>query len=51
MGINILDAGLGVALVYFLLPVGALEAYIGIIYFNEALNLCLSLLRLRRAVK
>lgn len=50
MGINILDAGLGVLLVYTLLPVGALEAYIGIIYFNELLNLTLSAARLRRAV-
>ena len=50
MGINILDAGLGVLLVYTLLPVGALEAYIGIIYFNELLNLILSAARLRRAV-
>ena len=50
MGINILDAGLGVLLVYTLLPVGALDAYIGIIYFNELLNLTLSCARLRRAV-
>ena len=50
MGINILDAGLGVLLVYFLLPIGALEAYIGIIYFNELLNLTLSATRLRKAV-
>lgn len=51
MGINILDAGLGVLLVYTLLPIGALDAYIGIIYFNELLNLALSAVRLRRAVK
>lgn len=51
MGINILDAGLGVLLVYFLLPIGALPAYMGIIYFNELLNLTLSVLRLRRAVR
>lgn len=51
MGINILDAGLGVLLVYTLLPIGALDAYIGIIYFNELLNLALSTARLRRAVK
>ena len=50
MGINILDAALGVLLVYFLLPVGALSAYIGIIYFNELLNLTLSAARLRKAV-
>ena len=51
MGINILDAGLGVLLVYTLRPIGALDAYIGIIYFNELLNLALSAARLRRAVK
>lgn len=51
MAINILDAGLGVVLVYTLLPIGALDAYIGIIYFNELLNLALSAARLRRAVK
>lgn len=51
MGINILDAGLGVLLVYTLLPIGALDAYIGIIYFNELLNLTLSVSRLRRAVR
>ncbi len=51
MGINILDAGLGVLLVYLLLPIGALKAYIGIIYFNELLNLTLSVARLRRAVR
>ena len=51
MGINILDAGLGVLLVYTLLPIGALDASIGIIYFNELLNLALSAARLRRAVK
>lgn len=47
MGINILDALLGVILVWTLLPRGALTAYIGIIYFNECLNFALSVLRLR----
>ena len=51
MGINILDAGMGVLLVWQLLPVGALRAYIGIIYFNELLNFTLSVLRLRRALR
>ncbi len=46
MGINILDALLGVILVYSLLPIGALKAYIGIIYFNECLNFVLSMIRL-----
>lgn len=51
MGINILDAALGVLLVWQLLPIGALTAYMGIIYFNECLNFTLSISRLRRAVK
>lgn len=51
MGINLLDAGLGALLVYLLLPAGALTAYIGIIYFNELLNLTLSAARLRSAIK
>lgn len=46
MGINILDALLGVILVWTMLPRGALTAYIGIIYFNECLNFALSALRL-----
>ena len=50
MAINILDAALGVLLVWYLLPIGALTAYICIIYFNETLNFVLSLLRLRRAL-
>lgn len=47
MGINILDALLGVILVWTLLPKAALSAYIGIIYFNECLNFTLSAVRLR----
>ena len=50
MGINILDALLGVILVWTLLPKGALTAYICIIYFNECLNFTLSALRLRRII-
>ena len=42
---------LGVVLVWQLLPIGALTAYIGIIYFNECLNFALSAARLHRAVK
>lgn len=48
MGINILDAAIGVVLVYSLLPRGALTAYVGILYFNECLNFALSLWRLSR---
>lgn len=51
MGINILDAALGVALVWFMLPKYALSAYIGIIYFNECLNFALSAARLRRVLR
>ncbi len=51
MGINILDAGIGVLLVWTLLPIGALPAYICIIYFNELLNFFLSASRLRRYLR
>lgn len=51
MGINILDALLGVILVWTLLPAYALTAYIVIIYFNECLNFALSIFRLGRVTK
>ncbi len=51
MGINILDALLGVLLVWRLLPVYAMPAYIGIIYFNECLNFALSILRLSKVTE
>lgn len=51
MGINILDALLGVILVWTLLPKYALFAYIAIIYFNECLNFALSIHRLSRVVR
>lgn len=50
MGINILDALLGVLLVWRVLPVYALTGYICIIYFNECLNFALSMLRLRKVI-
>lgn len=50
MGINILDALLGVVLVWTLLPKYALTAYIAIIYFNECLNFVLSIRRLLAVV-
>ncbi len=50
MGINLLDALLGVILVWKVLPVFALEGYIGIIYFNECLNFTLSMLRLKMII-
>lgn len=46
MGINILDALLGLVLVWQFLPRYALSAYIAIIYFTEILNFALSLARL-----
>ena len=48
MGINILDALLGVILTWQLLPLYAMDAYMGIIYFTEALNFVLSCIRLRQ---
>ena len=48
MGINIADALLGLAMVWWLLPKYALTAYIGIIYFTELFNFVLSMLRLRK---
>lgn len=51
MGINILDALLGVLLVWQVLPVYALKGYICIIYFNECLNFALSIMRLRKVTK
>ena len=51
MGINILDALLGVLFVWQLLPRYALVAYIGIIYFNECLNFALSIFRLSRVTR
>lgn len=51
MGINLLDALLGVLLVWQVLPVFALKGYICIIYFNECLNFALSIMRLRKVTK
>jgi stage V sporulation protein B len=46
MGFSILDATLGVILVWLLLPRYALTAYIGIIFFEEIINFSLSIWRL-----
>ncbi|MEG1632861.1 MAG: MATE family efflux transporter [Oscillospiraceae bacterium] len=48
MAINLLDASLGVLLVWTLLPRGALTAYIAIIYINECINFLLSMHRLMK---
>ncbi len=46
MGINILDSAVGLLLVWWLLPIHALKAYLFIIYFTEILNFLLSVWRL-----
>ena len=51
MGINLLDALLGVLLVWQVLPVFALKGYICIIYFNECVNFALSIMRLGKVTK
>lgn len=51
MGINILDALLGLLLTWQLLPSYALAAYIGIIYATELLNFGLSAGRLYRVTR
>ncbi len=48
MGFNLMDAMLGVILVYTLLPIYALEAYIAIIFFEEIFNFSLSIWRLNK---
>ena len=51
MGINILDALVGLLLTWQLLPRYALAAYIGIIYATELLNFALSIGRLQRVTR
>lgn len=51
MGINILDALLGLVMTWRLLPRYALAAYIGIIYATELLNFALSAGRLIRVMR
>ena len=51
MGINIADALLGLALVWWLLPQYALVAYIGIIYLTELFNFVLSIFRLVKILR
>ncbi|MGI6013908.1 MAG: polysaccharide biosynthesis C-terminal domain-containing protein [Oscillospiraceae bacterium] len=50
MVINIVEALIGVVLVYTLLPTYALNGYIAIVCFTEVLNFILSFQRLRRHV-
>lgn len=51
MGFNIMDALLGVLLVYCLLPRFALEGYIAILFFEELFNFSLSIWRLGRVTR
>ena len=51
MGVNILDALLGLLLTWQLLPRYALNAYIGIIYLTELFNFALSVGQLRRVTR
>ncbi|MDD6189709.1 MAG: oligosaccharide flippase family protein [Clostridiales bacterium] len=48
MGVNIADAALSLAMVFFLLPIYAVKAYIFMIFFTECFNFALSILRLTR---
>lgn len=51
MSFNILDALLGVVLVYTLLPIYALDGYIVILFFEETFNFSLSLWRLVKVMR
>lgn len=51
MGINILDALIGVVFVYLLLPRSALAGYVAIIFLEEIVNFVLSLIRLSRVTE
>ena len=51
MAINVLDATLGVVLVWVLLPRFGLAGYIFILYFNECVNFTLSFTLLLRTVR
>ncbi len=51
MGINILDAMLGLLLLWQLLPRRALTGYLALVYLSEIFNFTLSALRLRRVLR
>ena len=51
MSFNIIEAFIGVILVYALLPKFALNGYIGIIFFEEIFNFSLSFWRLSRVTE
>ena len=46
MGVNVLEASLGLLLLLLLLPRWGIHAYVAVLYFCEMLNLALSLFRL-----
>ena len=48
MGVNIADAALSLAMVFWLLPIYAVKAYIFMIFTTECINFILSMLRLVR---
>lgn len=48
MGINIADAALSLAMVFWLVPIYAVKAYIFMIFATECINFILSMLRLTR---
>jgi stage V sporulation protein B len=50
MIVNIIDAFLCIILVYFLVPVWAVKAYVGIIFFSECFNFVLSFIKLSKVV-
>lgn len=50
MGINVLESLVGLLLIRTYLPLYALKAYIGIIYFTELFNFVLSAGRLKRVI-
>ena len=51
MGINVLDALLGLLLLWKLLPRFALTGYLALVYLTEVFNFALSALRLRRVLR
>lgn len=48
MGVNIADAALSLAMVFWLIPIYAIKAYIFMIFTTECINFILSMLRLVR---
>ncbi|MBO4331140.1 MAG: oligosaccharide flippase family protein [Oscillospiraceae bacterium] len=51
MYINTLDAAVSLAMIYTLIPLAGVRAYIGAVFFSECFNFILSYVRLTRAVR